>query len=549
MEERALEPRLRPLPAGRVTPCAENPLRFDCGACWVDDPERCEGRFDPLSRDLAAELVWSRRHERRANDLAAREVEQALVALFEEADPAPTAPVLEARLAAAGVTAGGPPVANVLRNSPRFRSRGDRHWALVAGVGPGPPLAPLCDHRAFTAGRALAHELRATQPIDVESQRPLFVELQALRLHLDRLGPSPQPEATLALAAPVFERAGTGEPRRRVARVASGIVANDQSLPFSSEDLSLLVLAALAVMPDGLPDDVAAGHADLTARLVEANLALATNLARTARATWRVPFADRLQAARMGMLEALGRYDVYRGARFATFATWWMRHHIDRSVLDNERVVRVPIHANEALRAAGIVEDGVLVGEPQGEAIQHAAQAALEPLSIEEMIEALDEADPGDEGPTPPDVIDTRYDPDEIASRRAIRESIAEALGVLIERQQFVLRMRYGMRPFDREHTLQEIGDRLEVTRERVRQVETSALRQLRRPTVSNALYDYRDSPLRYARPVPRPLSPLADLWRRQPWGLGRPDPSVHVRLSPRSPTALPLGLRWPAPG
>jgi len=549
MEERALEPRLRPLPAGRVTPCAENPLRFDCGACWVDDPERCEGRFDPLSRDLTAELVWSRRHERRANDLAARELEQALVALFDDADHAPTAPMLEARVAAAGVPAGGPPVANVLRNSPRFRSRGDRHWTLVPGVGPGAPLVPLCDHRAFTAGRALAHELRATHPTDVDSQRPVFVELQALRLHLDRLGPDPQPEAVLALATPVFERAGTGEPRRRVARVASGIAVNDQSLPFSSEDLSLLVLAALAVMPDGLPDDIAAGHAALTARLLEDNLALATNFARTARATWRVPFADRLQAARMGMLEALGRYDVYHGARFATFAAWWMRHHLDRSILDNERVVRVPIHANEALRTAAIIEDEVLVGEGGNETLQHAAQAALEAWSIEEMVEALDEADPAGEGPAPPDVIDTRYDPDDIASRRAIRESIAEALGVLIERQQFVLRMRYGMRPFDREHTLQEIGDRLEVTRERIRQVETAALRQLRHPTVSRALYDYRDFPPRYARPEPRPLSPLADLWRRQPWGHGRPDPNIHVRLSPRSPTALPLGLRWPAPG
>jgi RNA polymerase primary sigma factor len=227
-------------------------------------------------------------------------------------------------------------------------------------------------------------------------------------------------------------------------------------------------------------------------RLIEANLRLVVSVARRY-VNRGLDFEDLIQAGNLGLLRAAQKFNHRLGFRFSTYATWWVRQAITRAISDQGRTVRIPAHLLEAAHRALRHETLVLQSEGRGtlpEELGEAAGISPERLSyVSRMLPSPASLDAvlGDENNTP--LGDLVADPDsEELDRYADREVLAHemtcALGALSERERLVLRMHYGFNG-QVERSLGEIGKDIGVTRERVRQIESAAIRKLRR--VANA--------------------------------------------------------------
>ena len=234
--------------------------------------------------------------------------------------------------------------------------------------------------------------------------------------------------------------------------------------------------------------------------LIEANLRLVVWVARRY-ANVGLPLLDLVQEGNIGLMRAVTKFEWRRGHRFSTYATWWIRQAITRALADQARTIRVPVYMTEVL--ANVSQLTRTLGQKLGRAPSSdevSESAGLAPSELQWLLDvaceplSLDEPMAGSSDFTLGDVIEDRSGraPHEVSAANSLRRALLRALKSLTPREATVLRMRFGLAE-RREFTLDEIGTQLSVTRERVRQIETEALRKLRHASRANLLRGLAD--------------------------------------------------------
>ena len=285
------------------------------------------------------------------------------------------------------------------------------------------------------------------------------------------------------------------------------VIVNDQSyLDDIADDSVRLYLREIGKIPLlsaeeelALAQRVVAGDKDAKDKMAEANMRLVVSIAK--RYVGRgLDLLDLIQEGNTGLLRAVEKFDPDKGFKFSTYATWWIRQAITRTIADQARTIRIPVHMvetiNKLLRTQRrLTQD--LNREPTSEEIAAEMEIEIDKvehiMKIKQDISSLDASIKDDEEESVlADFIEDEetISPEESATSQLMKEQIKDLLSALTDREQKILKLRFGLED-GKYHTLEEVGQEFSVTRERIRQIEAKALAKLRKHKDARKLHDY----------------------------------------------------------
>ncbi|MCQ4635949.1 RNA polymerase sigma factor RpoD [Anaerovorax odorimutans] len=280
------------------------------------------------------------------------------------------------------------------------------------------------------------------------------------------------------------------------ATIPKGIAVDDPVRMYLKEIGKVPLLTAQEEID--LAKRMEAGDEAAKQKLCEANLRLVVSIAKKYVGRGML-FLDLIQEGNLGLIKAVDKFDWKKGYKFSTYATWWIRQAITRSIADQARTIRIPVHMVETINKLIRVSRQLIqekgreatpeeIAEEMGiseEKVREILKIAQEPVSLETPIGEEEDSHLGDFIPD-----EDVPAPAEAAAFSMLKEQLVEVLDTLTEREQKVLKLRFGLED-GRARTLEEVGKRFDVTRERIRQIEAKALRKLRHPSRSKKLKDY----------------------------------------------------------